>query len=76
MTTAERLRQAQERLARLSPRRLQVAEDFLAYLEEKEASEATEELLSLPGFLTELEAAEREMEEERLTSVDDLARKT
>ena len=40
----------ESRLRRLSPARLRVARDFLAYLEEREESEATQELLSLPGF--------------------------
>jgi hypothetical protein len=39
-----------ERLYRLSPDRLRVANDFLAYLEEREENEATQELLSLTGF--------------------------
>ncbi len=44
------LQEVEHRLHRLSPDRLRVAGDFLAYLEEREASEATQELLSLPGF--------------------------
>ena len=44
------LREVQHRLHRLSPDRLRVAGDFLAYLEEREESEATQELLNLPGF--------------------------
>ena len=41
---------AKERLQRLSIGRLRVANDFLAYLEEREENEATEELLSIEGF--------------------------
>lgn len=41
---------ARQRLERLSRDRLKVASDFLAYLDEREQSEATEELLSIPGF--------------------------
>ena len=44
------LQEAERRLRRLSADRLRVAEDFIAYLEEREESEATEELLSLSGF--------------------------
>jgi len=44
------LREVQHRLDRLSPDRLRVAGDFLAYLEEREESEATQELLNLRGF--------------------------
>jgi hypothetical protein len=46
----EELQTAQLRLKRLSPERLHVAGDFLAYLEEREANEATEELLRLSDF--------------------------
>lgn len=44
------LEEAQHRLRRLSPRRLRVANDFLAYLEEREENQATAELMSIPGF--------------------------
>jgi len=42
--------EAQNRLRSLSPERLRVANDFLAYLQEREESEATAELLAIPGF--------------------------
>lgn len=51
------LQSAEARLRRLSPERLQVADDFLAYLEERESREATRELLSLVGFEAAFEAA-------------------
>jgi hypothetical protein len=44
------LQSAARRLRRLSPERLRVADDFLAYLEEREETKATQELLNLPGF--------------------------
>jgi hypothetical protein len=44
------LTEAERRLHSLSPERLQVANDFLAYLQEREENEATAELLSIPGF--------------------------
>jgi hypothetical protein len=44
------LAEAESRLRSLSPERLRVANDFLAYLQEREESEATAELLSIPGF--------------------------
>jgi hypothetical protein len=44
------LEEAQHRLRRLSLQRLRVANDFLAYLEEREESQATAELLGIPGF--------------------------
>ena len=44
------LNEAERGLRSLSPERLRVANDFLAYLQEREESEATAELLSIPGF--------------------------
>ena len=41
---------AQTRLRHLSVERLRVANDFLAYLEEREENEATAELLNIEGF--------------------------
>jgi hypothetical protein len=40
-------------LERLSPERLRVAADFLAYLDERESNDATEELLSIPQYQQE-----------------------
>jgi hypothetical protein len=76
MSPAEVLRKAKKRLNSLSPERLRVADDFLAYLEERECSEATEELLRVPGFLDELEQAEADVAAGRLTPVDQLRRKS
>jgi hypothetical protein len=75
MSPAEILHQAKERLERLSEDRLRVADDFLAYLEEREANEATEELLQIPGFLEELEKSQEEVRLGRLTPVAALKRK-
>ena len=44
------LTEAEYRLRSLSPERLRMANDFLAYLQEREENEATAELLSIPGF--------------------------
>jgi hypothetical protein len=44
------LGEIERRLQRLSPERLRVVSDFLAYLEDRECSEATRELLEIPGF--------------------------
>lgn len=66
------LRRAQKRLRTLSPERLRVADDFLAYLEERESDEATAELLALPGFREALRTAEREIEQGELTPLEDL----
>ncbi len=55
--TSKLLSEAQERLRRLSPERLRVASDFLAYLQEREENEATEELLAISGFEAALHSA-------------------
>jgi hypothetical protein len=64
-----------QRVDGLSEERLKVADDFLAYLEERDGAEATEELLRIPGFLGELEKARQEIGAGQLTPVDQLARK-
>ena len=50
MDTSRVLAEAERRLRALSPERLRVANDFLAYLQEREEREATAELLAIPGF--------------------------
>jgi hypothetical protein len=42
--------EAERRLRTLSDDRLRVVLDFLSYLEDRESSEATAELLAIPGF--------------------------
>lgn len=46
---------------RLSPEGLQVAADFLSDLAEGESNEATEELLNILGFLTELKRGKQDI---------------
>jgi len=50
VNTSAILTEAEHRLRSLSLERLRVANDFLAYLQEREENEATAELLSIPGF--------------------------
>ena len=50
MTPTTLRSEASKRLRNLSPERLRVANNFLAYLQELEESEATRELLGIPGF--------------------------
>lgn len=59
LNTRELRRQAKRRIEGLSAERLRVADDFLAYLEERESEQATAELLSLPGFRQEFERAKQ-----------------
>ena len=49
--------EAQNRLRSLSVARLRVANDFLAYLQEREENEATSELLAIPSFEQALQDA-------------------
>lgn len=51
------LAEAERRLRSLSLERLRVANDFLAYLQEREENEATAELLGIPGFLVAFQRA-------------------
>ncbi len=75
MSNAELLHSTKRRLDALTPQRLRVAADFLAYLEEREADEATAELLALPGLLEALSKAEEDIAAGRLTPVEELRRK-
>ncbi len=50
VNTSAILTEAEHRLRSLSLERLRVANDFLAYLQEREENEATAELLNIPGF--------------------------
>ena len=61
MTTVEIHHQIKEYIDCLSPERLKVAIDFLAYLIERESQEATEELLKIPRLIDYLEKAEAEI---------------
>ncbi len=75
MTKTELLRRAKQRLEHLSEQRLRTADDILAYLEDLESDEATEELLRIPGLPEQLEEAERDIAEGRTVPVDELRRK-
>ncbi len=65
---------AQSRLHRLTPKRLGVAIDFLAYLEEREEDEATKELLRLPGFREEFQQAVTQADQGDTVSFKDIRR--
>jgi hypothetical protein len=75
MSTVELRRETKRRIEQLSPERLQVAADFVAYLAERESNEATEELLRIPGLTKALEEAERGIAAGRVTRVEGLRRK-
>jgi hypothetical protein len=75
MTSTDTRRLAKRRIDLLSDERLRVADDFLAYLEERESNEATEELLRIPGLVEAFERAKRSISTSRLTPVEKLRRK-
>lgn len=72
MNTSSLQLQIQSYVEQLSPERLTVALDFLAYLVEREANEATEELLAIPGFREELKEAEASVESDELVDWRDI----
>jgi hypothetical protein len=68
MNYTETIRQqAEQYLDQLSPEKLKVAIDFLAYLAERESNQATEELLENPDFLLAFEQGKKEAAEGNLT---------
>jgi lipase chaperone LimK len=68
------LQAAERRLRRLSLERLRVADDFLAYLEEREESEATQELLGLPDFEDAFRRAVQQARVGQVVSFEDIRR--
>jgi hypothetical protein len=66
------LEQAQDILNQLSPEKLQIAVDFLAYIHDKESQEATDELLSIPNFEKELKEAEEEIKRGEFVSFKEI----
>jgi hypothetical protein len=74
MNTVELREQIQEYIDQLSPEKLLVAVDFLAYLATKE-DDATEELLKIVGFKEGFENARNNVQKGNVISVDQLKRK-
>jgi hypothetical protein len=63
LQTARELRtEIEAYVNQLSGEHLQVVLDLVVDLAQREAEEATQELLAVPGFLKELQEAEREAE--------------
>ena len=75
MSTVEIRQQIKKYVDELSPERLLVAADFLAYLAEQDDNEATEELLKIKGFKEALAKAKKSVKEGKVISVDKLQRK-
>jgi len=72
--TTSILTEAERRLRSLSPERLRVANDFLAYLQEREESEATAELLSIPGFEAAFRRAVEQVERGEVVRFENIRR--
>mgnify|MGYP003530098054 CR=1 FL=1 len=75
MTISELRQEAKVTLENLPKEQLNVAAEFLRYLDERASVEATEELLKIPGLLEDLAEAERDIAEGRTTPVEKLRRK-
>ena len=61
-------------LKRLSPERLRVVANFLAYLDERESNDATEELLSIPNFMEDYQEAMQDMERGDVVAFESIRR--
>ncbi len=74
MKTQELRQNLKQSIDSLSPERLLVVADFLAYLAERESNEATVELLKIPGFLEAFNKAKKDVAG-KVTTVEQLKRK-
>ncbi|MBM4018270.1 MAG: hypothetical protein FJ288_08060 [Planctomycetes bacterium] len=61
MTVEELRRRVIRRVKMLSKDRLRVADDFMAYLEDRQDNAATRELTAIPGLTQAVERAERDV---------------
>ena len=73
-TKSEILPEAKQRLENLSLERLLVANDFLSYLEDRESSVATQELLNIPGFMDAFHSASRQAKQDEVIKFDNIRR--
>ena len=72
MCKTELKQQAIMLIEQLSADKLKVAHDYLAYLQDKEAWEATHELMSDPEVVESLKRAEADVKAGRLKRWDDV----
>jgi len=68
------LKEIERSLERLSLERLRVVKDFLMSLEERESSEATAELLKIPGFEEAFRKALKQVEERQTVRFSEIRR--
>ena len=74
MKNAKLQKQAMMLIERLPKKKLKAAIDYMTYLYDKEAWEATYELACNPEIVKDLERAEADMKTGRLKSWDDVRR--
>ena len=75
MKTQELRENLKQSIDSLSPERLLVAADFLAYLAERESNEATNELLKISGFVEAFNKAQKDIAAGKVTTIEQLKRK-
>lgn len=75
MKTQELRQNLKQSIDSLSPERLLVVADFLACLSERESTEATNELLKIPGFVEAFNKAQKDIAAGKVTTVEQLKRK-
>lgn len=73
-TKSEILPEAKQRLQNLSLERLLVANDFLSYLEDRESSIATQELLNVSGFMEDFRSASQQVEQDEVIKFENIRR--
>lgn len=66
--------EAKSRLERLGVDMLRVANRFLSFLEEAESTEATEEILAIPGILEEIKEAREDLRIGRAAPFEEIKR--
>ena len=74
MNTLELREQIQKYVEQLSPEKLLIAVDFLAYLATRE-DDATQELLEIVGFKENFDRARENVKQGKVITVDKLKRK-
>jgi hypothetical protein len=74
MTVTEMRKRVLLRAKSLSADQLRVADDFLAYLQERKENTATRELLHIPGFRLALRRAERDADAGRTVPLSKVRR--
>jgi hypothetical protein len=75
MTTTTLKKRINKTIKKLPKEKLQVVDDFVSYLAERnENNAATKELLVIPGFLKRLRIAEKEIDEGKVYDYDKIKR--